>query len=231
MAGVGRTRTNTDSPRSIRCNAVCAHSTGPDLTGVVGTLAFAALCSVPGETMDLPAVLFRWPPLHACARMHLGLARRDRLQPARAAILALGVKQRRLRRRSALPRQRSDIDHPFQIADPDREHVPEPQRARGLCRFSVQSYLAAVHGLGREAARLEKTRRPEPFVDAQGFFAHANAAWYRRSYDGAFSGSGSCTAPGPATVSAASRGRSVTTVATAISMNRAATPNTHCGRC
>src|SRR5690606_11152475 len=81
--------------------------------------------------------------------------------------LGLDIARRRFRRRAAPDGDARDHDLALEIALSDHERIPDAQLARRLYPLPVDPHMAALDGLGRDAARLVEARAPEPTVDTQ----------------------------------------------------------------
>src|SRR5690606_25361706 len=87
----------------------------------------------------------------------------------------LAVEYARDRSGTALVGQAFDAHGPLKGADVNRDLVADAHILRRLAALAAEFDLAALHRLLRGRTRLEKTRGPQPFVDADGHVAQSGS--------------------------------------------------------
>lgn len=118
--------------------------------------------------MDLPA-LFLVGFMIALGRMQqslLLLVQLDLLQPLIDTGLVFVVKRRSLLRRTALFIQIRHRNLPTVLVLGDANQIADFHFFTRLATLAVDMYFAAIDCIGGQASRLEKTRGPQPFIDA-----------------------------------------------------------------
>jgi hypothetical protein len=85
------------------------------------------------------------------------------------AVRGFFVEQHRFARRSAPLRQVFYDDFVFVKAAPDLQNITDLYRPGRFYPGFIDMYFTAVDGIRRQRTRFEKTRRPQPFIQAYFF--------------------------------------------------------------
>lgn len=122
--------------------------------------------------MYLTPILLGRTSLEAAARLGKHAPGLDLRQPLCQALRRLFVQLTRNRRRPTFVRQAAYRHQPDQITDLDLQHIIRTYLPTGLDAIAHdpgddETHTSALYRLLRQAARLEESRRPQPFVDAQ----------------------------------------------------------------
>lgn len=119
-----------------------------------------------GKAYDVTPVALGGATLAHLAVNGLSLQLRCQRLARRAAFPGFLVKLRRLAGRAAAGGKSAYDDDELERAYSDFELVADADVFRRLDAHPVEMRLAAFDRLCRQRARLEKSRRPQPFVDA-----------------------------------------------------------------
>src|SRR5439155_8060661 len=122
--------------------------------------------SVARKAPDQAPVAFGGPAVNVVRRMRPGAAHCDHVLAPRPALLALGIQQRRLGRRTALERHAAHFHQPVQLPRAQLDLVAHLDFLARLHALAVELHLAPLHRPRRHATRLVKARRPQPLADA-----------------------------------------------------------------
>ena len=121
------------------------------------------------ETVNLPTLLFIGTLLPARLEKGISFTLQDDLGLALGmAFRGFPIQQHGLLCRSALAVECSDGDIPTVVVFADQQSGADLDFLAGFAALAVDMNLAAGNGIGGKFAGLEKTRRPEPLVQADG---------------------------------------------------------------